>query len=70
MSGNPKWGIKEPTPFEVLEQKVQELENRVKVLEEENVSQTNALYEACNSLDARIDILVKHYRTEKDVRRP
>jgi len=52
-----KWGIQEPTPLEVLEQKVKELEERVSLLEQENVGQTNALYECWNSLDARIDIL-------------
>jgi len=52
-----KWGIQEPSPLEVLEQKVKELEERVSLLEQENVGQTNALYECWNSLDARIDIL-------------
>jgi len=50
-----KWGIDEPTPLEILSEKVQQLEDRVRVLEEENVEQTNALYECWNSLDARID---------------
>ena len=27
-----KWGIDEPTPLEVLEKKIQELEDRVRVL--------------------------------------
>jgi len=52
-----KWGIDEPTPLEILSEKVQQLEDRVRVLEECNVEQTNALYECWNSLDARIDIL-------------
>ena len=55
-----KWGINEPTPFEVLEKKIQELEDRVRVLEEENIGQSNALYECWNSLDARIDILAEN----------
>jgi len=55
-----KWGIQEPSPLEVLEQKVKELEERVSLLEQENVGQTNALYECWNSLDARIDILAEH----------
>ena len=55
-----KWGVHEPSPLEVLEQKVQELEDKVRVLEECNVEQTNALYECWNSLDARIDILAEH----------
>ena len=37
--------------------KLEELEDRIKVLEEENVETTNALYETTNSLEARIDIL-------------
>jgi len=52
-----KWGIAEPTPLEILEQKVKELEDRVSLLEEEMTGQSNALYECWNSLDARIDIL-------------
>ena len=52
-----KWGINEPTPLEILEKKVQELEDKVRVLEEEMTGQSNALYECWNSLDARIDIL-------------
>jgi len=52
-----KWGIQEPSPLEVLEQKVQELEDKVRVLEEEMTGQSNSLYECWNSLDARIDIL-------------
>lgn len=49
-----KWGIESSeSVFERLEQ----LENRVKVLEEENISLTNALYEIENALEARIDIL-------------
>jgi len=55
-----KWGINQPTPIEVLEKKIQELEDRVRVLEEENVGQSNALYECWNSLDARIDILAEN----------
>ena len=54
-----KWGINEPIPLEVLEKKIQELEDRVRVLEEENIGQSNALYECWNSLDARIDILAE-----------
>ena len=52
-----KWGIDEPTPLEVLSEKVKQLEDRVRVLEQENVGQTNALYECMNSIEARIDIL-------------
>ena len=52
-----KWGIDEPTPLEILEKKIQELEDKVRVLEEEMTGQSNALYECLNSLDSRIDIL-------------
>jgi len=62
-----KWRINESTPIEVMEKRIQELEERILVLEEENVSQSNALYECWNSLDARIDILAEKYRTEWDV---
>ena len=55
-----KWGVDELTPLEVLSEKVKQLEDRVRVLEEENIGQTNALYECWNSLDARIDILTEH----------
>ena len=55
-----KWGIDEPTPLEILAEKVQQLEDRVRVLEECNVEQTNALYECWNSLDARIDIVAEN----------
>ena len=58
-----KWGIAEPTPLEILAEKVQQLEDKVRVLEECNVEQTNALYECWNSLDARIDILAE-YKTD------
>lgn len=55
-----------------LMSKIEELENRVKVLEEENVFLTNELYRLENSLDARIDILsenlgVNYVRTPNDV---
>ena len=55
-----KWGVSEPAPIQVLEEKIRELEDKVRVLEECNVEQTNALYECWNSLDARIDILAEH----------
>jgi hypothetical protein len=37
--------------------KLIELENRIEVLERENVETTNSIYEIANSLEARIDIL-------------
>ena len=55
-----KWGIDEPTPLEILTEKVKQLEDKVRLLEDEMTGQSNALYECWNSLDARIDILVNH----------
>lgn len=49
-----------------LLQLIQNLEARVKILEEENISTTNTLYEIANSLEARIDILASEpYNLEK-----
>jgi hypothetical protein len=62
-----KWGFPEPLPNDVIHQKLQELEDRIKVLEEENVGLSNALYEMENSLDARIDILAERCRIDYDV---
>jgi peptidoglycan hydrolase CwlO-like protein len=62
-----KWGFPNPTPGDVIHQKLQELEDRIKVLEEENVGLSNALYEMENSLDARIDILAERCRIDYDV---
>lgn len=50
-----------------LEEKYLGLLMDVKRLEEENIELTNELYRLENSLDARIDILVEHCRTTKDV---
>ena len=52
-----KWGVDEPTPLEILSEKVKQLEDRVRLLEEENVEQSNSMYECLNSIEARIDIL-------------
>ena len=62
-----KWGISETVPADSVTDKLQELEDRIKVLEEENIELSNALYECWNSLDARIDILIEKFRTEWDV---
>ena len=50
-----------------LMRRLEQLEDRVQVLEEENIEMSIALYECWNSLDARIDILAEKYRTEWDV---
>jgi hypothetical protein len=47
--------------------KLIELENRIELLEGENVGTTNELYRLENSLDARIDILAEHCRIAEDV---
>ena len=55
-----KWGFLKSDSPNILETRIQELEDRVRVLEEENIGQSNALYECWNSLDARIDILAEN----------
>jgi len=55
-----KWGISEPIPADTVADKLQELEERIKLIEQEMVGQSNALYECWNSLDARIDILAEN----------
>jgi len=62
-----KWGIKEQQPINSILDKLEQLEDRIRVLEECNVEQTNALYECWNSLDARIDILVGEKWIKDDV---
>ena len=47
--------------------KLIELENRVELLEQENVETTNELYRMENSLDARIDIVAERCRINYDV---
>ena len=51
-----KWGFDEEVPIDDVYERLYELEQRVKVLEEENINTTNSLYEIANSLEARIDI--------------
>jgi len=43
---------------------IEELENRLRVLEEENIETTNELYRMENSLNARIDILVNEFKND------
>ena len=65
-----KWGFSDPTPGDMVFDKLKELEDRIKVLEEENVETTNTLYEIMNSIDAvdaRIDILTAEKWIKKDV---
>ena len=62
-----KWGINQQVPIESLSDKIDQLEERIKLLEDANVEQTNALYEAWNSLDGLIDILIEKIRSIGDV---
>jgi len=50
-----------------LYNRVSELEQKVRVLEEENVGTTNELYRMENSLDARIDIIAEHCKINTNV---
>lgn len=61
-----KWKVESKVPIDELYEKLQQLETRIQVLEEENISTTNELYKLENSLDARIDILIEHYEGLKD----
>lgn len=49
---------------------LQFLENRVKILEQENVETTNALYELENRLQAQIDALINYTMQLKDWEEP
>lgn len=51
-----RFHIKEPS----LAERIQLLEDKVKILEEENVETTNALYEMENRLQAQIDALINY----------
>ena len=62
-----KWGFSESIPMDDIYDRLTYLEDRIKVLEEENIGMTNALYELENSLDARIDILAEYCRNTNDV---
>ena len=62
-----KWGIKEQPPINSILDKLEQLEERIKLIEQEMVGQSNALYECWNSLDARIDILTAEKWTKDDV---
>ena len=62
-----KWGVEEQSPLETLVEKVEQLEERIKLIEQEMVGQSNALYECWNSLDARIDILTTEKWIKDDV---
>lgn len=46
------------------------LENRVKILEDENIETTNALYEIENRLQSQIDALINYTMSLKDWEKP
>lgn len=48
-----------------IEDRLIYLENRVKILEEENIGTTNALYELENRLQAQIDALINYTMSMK-----
>jgi len=67
-----KWffsSYEEPVTNDVYS-KLIELQERIKILEEENIETSNCLYELVNSIDAvdaRIDILTLDSWNKKDV---
>lgn len=68
MSWFSKWGFDQKIPMDDVYKRLDELEERIKMLEDENIEIINELYSLGNSLDARIDILVEHCcRTNSDV---
>ena len=50
-----KWGIKTQAPINDIQEKVEELEERVKYLELERISLINDLYELENRVQSQID---------------
>lgn len=52
----------EPHDYDSVMDHIKNLEYRVRVLEDENISTNNALYEISNSLESRIDILAKELK--------
>ena len=56
--------------YKSLLQRIEELENKVKHLEEENVENSNLIYELMNTIDAvdrRIDIVAEDWGKQFDV---
>lgn len=56
--------------YKTLLERIEELENKVKNLEEENIENSNLIYELMNTseaIDRRIDIIVEEFGTKKDV---
>jgi uncharacterized protein YutE (UPF0331/DUF86 family) len=55
---------------QTAEERVTFLEQKIKMLEEENVGTTNALYEMENRLQAQIDALINYTMKFKDWEEP
>ena len=62
-----KWKIIEKIPIDKVDEKINELEQRIESLESENKDLINELYQIENSIDARIDILVLSLLGDKNV---
>ena len=62
-----KWGFEDTVLVDELYSRIVELEERVKLLEQENVETTNELYRLENSLDSRIDIIAEHCQINYNV---
>jgi hypothetical protein len=58
-----RFHTKEPS----LAERIQFLEDKVKILEGENVETTNCLYEMENRLQTQIDVLINYTMLNKDV---
>lgn len=64
-----KWGMPE-VPTDILFKKIEELQQRVSLLEEENTEKSNLINQLMHSIEAvdgRIDIIVEYNGTQKDV---
>ena len=56
--------------YKSLIERIEDLENKVRHLEEENIENSNLIYELMNSTDAidrRIDIVAEEFGRTKDV---
>lgn len=67
MSWFSKWGFDQKIPMDDVYKRLDELEERIKMLEDENIETIDELYSLGNSLDARIDILAERCRINYDV---
>lgn len=56
-----------PSESRTLEQRLTFIEDKVRILESENVETTNCLYEIENRLQSRIDALINYLATSNKV---